>query len=151
LFLEVMMFTKEIEQFLTEMTIPLRLSCVTDSGWPVGLSLWYLYEKGHLYCATQAKAKVVDYLEQDSRCAFEVAGDQPPYRGVRGQATAVILPDRGLEILERLLVRYLGDTDNLLAQKLLSRSTPEVAIRITPVNLSTWDFTKRMKDSVPAS
>ena len=142
------MFTDKIEQYLTEMRIPLRLSCVTDSGWPVVLSLWYLYEDGHLYCATQASAKVVDYLEQDPRCAFEVAGDQPPYKGVRGQATAVILPDQGLEILNRLLNRYLGGTDNPLAQKLLSRSTPEVALRITPVNHTTWDFTTRMKNSI---
>ena len=144
------MFTDEIEQYLTEMKIPLRLSCVTDSGWPVGLSLWYLYEDGHLYCATQANARVVDYLQQDTRCAFEVAGDQPPYRGVRGQATAVILPDQGLEILSRLLVRYLTGTDNPLAQKLLSRPTPEVALRITPVNMTTWDFENRMKNSIPA-
>ncbi len=144
------MFTEEIEKYLDEMTIPLRLSCVTDSGWPVVLSLWYLYEDGHFYCATQASAKVVGYLQQDSRCAFEVAGDQPPYRGVRGQATAVILPEKGLEILSRLLIRYLGGTDNPLAQKLLSRSTPEVALRITPVNLTTWDFERRMKDSMPA-
>lgn len=145
------MFTDEIEQYLAEMKIPLRLSCVTDSGWPVVLSLWYLYEDGHLYCATQESAKVVDYLEQDSRCGFEVAGDKPPYRGVRGQATAVILPDQGLEILSRLLIRYLGGTDNLLAEKLLSRSTPEVALRITPINHATWDFTKRMKKSMQAS
>ena len=144
------MFTDEIEKYLNEMTIPLRLSCATDSGWPVGLSLWYLYEDGHLYCATQASAKVVGYLQQDSRCAFEVAGDQPPYRGVRGQATAVILPDQGLEILSRLLTRYLGGTDNPLAQKLLSRPTPEVALRITPVNHTTWDFTTRMKKSLQA-
>jgi len=145
------MFTDEIEKYLAEMTIPMRLSCVSDSGWPLVLSLWYLYEDGHFYCATQASAKVVDYLEQDSRCAFEVAGDQPPYRGVRGQATAVILPDQGLEILSRLLIRYLGSIDNPLAQKLLSRSTPEVALRITPVNHTTWDFTTRMINSVPAS
>ncbi len=142
------MFTEEIEHYLEETTIPLRLSCVTDSGWPVGLSLWYLYEDGHLYCATQASAKVVDYLEQDPRCAFEVAGDQPPYHGVRGQATAVILPEHGLDILERLLMRYLGGIDNPLAQKLLSRQTPEVVLKITPVNLTSWDFTQRMKASL---
>jgi nitroimidazol reductase NimA-like FMN-containing flavoprotein (pyridoxamine 5'-phosphate oxidase superfamily) len=148
--MEKKMFRNEIEQYLAEMKIPMRLSCVTDSGWPVGLSLWYLYEDGHFYCATQASAKVVGYLQKDSRCAFEVAGDQPPYRGVRGQATAVILPDQGLEILSRLLTRYLGDTDNPLAQKLLSRPTPEVALRITPVNHTTWDFTTRMKKSLQA-
>lgn len=142
------MITAEIEQYLNEMRIPLRLACATASGWPLVLSLWYMFEDGHLYCATQASARVVGYLQRDGRCAFEVAGDLPPYRGVRGQATAVILPDRGVEILTRLLERYLGGLDNAFAQKLLSRQTPEVALRLTPVNLSTWDFTKRMQSAV---
>lgn len=32
-----------IEQYLREIQIPLRLSRVSISGWPVVLSLWYLY------------------------------------------------------------------------------------------------------------
>ncbi len=138
-----------LERYLTETRIPLRLSCISDSGWPVVLSLWYLFEDGSLYCATPKQARVVKYLMKEPRCAFEVASDQPPYCGVRGRALATIDQERGGEILERLLKRYLSNTDNSLAQQLLSRSQPEVAIRLEPVSSHTWNFSDRMATSIP--
>ena len=140
---------QEVPKYLQEVKIPLRLACTTKSGWPIVLSLWYVYMEDKIFCATQKSAKVVHYLEKDPRCAFEVATEQPPYWGVRGQAKATINEERGIEILKILLKRYLGSLDSPLAKQLLSRSSPEVAIEIEPVNLFTWDFRKRMKDSLP--
>jgi hypothetical protein len=107
-----------------------------------------MFHEGKIWCATQETARVVRYLEHDPRCALEIAGDLPPYCGLRGQARAVIDPGRGPEILERLLVRYLGGTESPLAEKLLAKSETEVALILEPVNLFTWDFTPRMKDSL---
>lgn len=134
-----------IAAYLQQVKIPLRLACTTGSGWPMLLSLWYLYEDGLLYCATQQTAKVVGYLGQDSRCAFEVAADQPPYCGVRGQAIAHLDAAQGDDVLARLLVRYLGDTENALARKLLARREAEVAIVLRPVKLFTWNYQHRMQ------
>jgi nitroimidazol reductase NimA-like FMN-containing flavoprotein (pyridoxamine 5'-phosphate oxidase superfamily) len=138
-----------ITAFLQQMRIPIRLASVTSTGWPLVVSLWYLYENGRLYCATQKTAKIVAHLRREPRCAFEVAADLPPYRGVRGQGKAAIIPERGEEMLSRLLERYLKDTSSSLAQLLLARSADEVAIEIEPVALTTWDFTARMRDSSP--
>jgi len=137
-----------VEKYLHETKIPLRLSTTTASGWPLVLSLWYLFEDGALYCATPKGAKVVDYLKRDPRCGYEVAADKPPYCGVRGRALASIEEDRGLEILERLLIRYIGGVDNQLAQGLLTRPGPEVAIRLEPQSSYSWNFTDRMSDSL---
>jgi hypothetical protein len=136
------------EHFLQESKIPLRLSCVMESGWPAVLSLWYLFDEGSLFCATPETARVVSYLRAEPRCSFEVASDQPPYCGVRGRAIAMIDRERGVEILERLLFRYLGGVDNPLAKKLLARPGFEVAIRLEPQNFYTWNFTNRMADSL---
>jgi hypothetical protein len=136
-----------VETYLQEIIIPLRLSAVTAAGWPVVLSLWYLYEEGALYCATPRRAKVVEYLLREPRCGFEVAADLPPYCGVRGRAVAHIEEDRGLEILESLLIRYLGSAETPLARNLLARPEPEVAIRLEPRSSHRWDFTDRMADS----
>ena len=138
---------ESFERYLSETKIPLRLACVNESGWPVVLSLWFLYEDGFLYCATQRSALVVTYLLAEPRCSFEVAADQPPYCGLRGRAVAAIDDNRGLEILERLLFRYLGDVENRLARKLLTRSTPEVAIRLDVQSLYRWNFANRMAGS----
>jgi nitroimidazol reductase NimA-like FMN-containing flavoprotein (pyridoxamine 5'-phosphate oxidase superfamily) len=134
--------------FLHQMRIPLRLAAVTHSGWPLVVSLWYLYENERFYCATQKTAKIVAHLRRDPRCAFEVAADQPPYRGVRGQGKAHITHHRGTELLTRLLERYLNGTSSSLAQRLLARSADEVVIEIEPVTLTTWDYTARMRDAI---
>ncbi len=137
--------TPQEEAYLHAVTLPVRLACTSPAGWPVVLSLWYLYQDGELYCATQSDAQVVSYLEQNPQCAFEIAGDLPPYCGIRGQATAQIDAEQGPDVLRRLLTRYLGGTESSLAQKLLAQVETEVALRLRPINSYAWNFSNRMK------
>ena len=95
----------EIEDFLKAVRIPVRLACKTETGWPMIVSLWFLHQ-GHLFCSTQRTAKVVSYLANDPRCAFEVSEDRPPYCGVRGQAIASIDESKGPLILEPLSLHF---------------------------------------------
>ena len=140
-------FNEKDERFLEEMEIPLRLSCITTAGWPIIVSLWYIYKDGTLICSSQKSSKMVQFLEQNPRCAFEVANEKPPYRGVRGNGTAALVEDGAIEILEALINRYLGGTDSNLAKYLLSREG-EVAIVITPHKIYSWDYSERMRDAV---
>jgi len=133
------------EKFIQKMEIPLRLSCLTQSGWPMIVSLWYLYQDGKFYLATPKKAKIVGYLSNEPRCAFEISNEKPPYRGIRGQGRSKIDMEKGGEILEILIERYLGNLNTPLAKELLSKRKNEVAIEITPYRMFTWDFTERMK------
>ncbi len=142
---------KDYKDFLENVRIPIRLAVKTESGWPMILSLWFIYLDGSLYLATRKQARVVAYILNNEECAFEIAGDQPPYCGIRGQARASIDQQRGLEILELLLDRYLGGKDNVLAETLLKNSSDEVAIRLDPINLFSWNFSSRMKDVGPGS
>ena len=136
----------EVREYLAQVRIPIRLASITAGGWPALISLWYLYQDGLLYCATQESAKIIRYIEQNNRVAFEVAADDPPYCGVRGQARARIDDQLGAEILEMLLERYLGGTKNELAKNLLAKKDTEVAIVLEPMRIYTWDFRQRMKD-----
>jgi len=47
--------------------------------------------------------------------------------------------------LLRLLDRYLGSRDSGFATWLIERASTEVAIRIEPTWLTSWDFSKRMQ------
>ena len=138
------------KDFLSQVRVPILLASKRSSGRPVVVSLWYLHEGNFLYCATQRSARIVSYLQQDHRCAFEIAADQPPYCGIRGQARASIDEQLGVPVLEKLLVRYTGDTENDLAKTLLAKSETEVAIRLEPTRIYSWDFSERMKDVQPA-
>ena len=136
----------EMREFLEKIRIPLRLASQTKTGWPMVISLWFLHRDDLLYCATRKSAKIITYLQNDARCAFEIAADQPPYCGVRGQARARIDHDLGGEILEQLLIRYLEGTDNALATKLLAKRENEVAIVLEPVRIFIWNYSDRMVD-----
>ena len=137
--------TEQIEEFLGSSIIPIRLATSGRSG-PLVQSMWFLWRDGRLWCATQASAVVAQRLAGDPRCAFEVAGDVPPYRGVRGQGIAELIPEAGPQVLTALLQRYLGSTHSGLATWLLSRSETEVAIAIRPEHLTSWDFRRRMQE-----
>lgn len=134
-----------IEAHLRASVVPVRLGCVDASGWPAVVSLWFEYEDGALWCATPARSRVAEWLAREHRCAFEVAPNEPPYFGVRGQGIAELRPSEGKRVLHRLALRYLGGDSSEFAVWLLSRRVDEVAIRIAPTRVSSWDFRGRMQ------
>jgi nitroimidazol reductase NimA-like FMN-containing flavoprotein (pyridoxamine 5'-phosphate oxidase superfamily) len=134
----------QVAAFLDESVIPLRLGAMAPSGWPIVVSLWFARDGDEIVCATQASSPLVAALERETRCAFEVAGCSPPYRGVRGRARVSVAPDDDLGTLRRLVERYLGAADGRFASWLLGRTTPEVVLRLDPVEVSSWDYRGRM-------
>lgn len=138
--------TEEIARYLSEIKIPVRLACITDKGWPLVTSLWFVFMNRKLYCSTQKTAKVIEFLTQNPRCGFEIAADEPPYRGVRGKGTVKLINEMGPKILRMLMDKYRIREDSTLGNFLLSNLSDEIAIEIEPVRFFTWDYTERMKD-----
>jgi len=95
-------------------------------------------------CATQKNAVILKYLSKNSKCGFEVAGDLPPYRGVRGWGHAKLNETRGSEILHILIKKYLKDEKSRLADFLLRRAENEIAIEIKPSSVFHYDYSNRM-------
>lgn len=137
-----------IQTFLAETRIPMRLAANTDTGFPIVLSLWFLVEDDELFAVVHQDAKIAKRLEADPRCAFEIAPDEPPYRGVRGQATARLESGGAAALLERLLERYLSSTDSSLGRFLLARAEEELVVRLQPNWMASWDYSKRMQDAL---
>lgn len=132
--------------YLRDSVIPLRLACNDREGFPLVASHWYLYDQGYLWCALHAEARMARRLGEDGRCAFELAGDNPPYLGVRGQGDAVLIEGQAGPLLEQLLDRYLGRRDTRLGRWLLGRVDQELVLRIQPRWITTWDYRQRMAD-----
>ena len=135
------------QEFLENADIPIRLAVHTQSGWPIVMSLWFLYKQGNFYCATIKSAKIIKYASKDNRCAFEIARDSPPYKGIRGQGRIIIDLKNGEIILKALLDKYNVRTDSKLTKFLMSRIEDEVVLIIKPNQLYSWDFSNRMKDA----
>ena len=134
------------DETVSDKKIPVRLACIKPTGMPTILSLWYVQIDGKIYCATQKNAKIVSYLEKNPLCGFEIAGDKPPYKGTRGEGIATIIEERGSEILQILIQKYLGMKESTLSKFLKKQSSNEVAIEITPKRIFNYDYSQRMKD-----
>jgi hypothetical protein len=138
----------QVRDFIAEARIPMRLAANTATGFPIVLSLWFLPENEHLLAAVHQDARIAKRLQADPRCAFEIAPNEPPYRGVRGQATATLEPEGAGPLLERLLHRYLGSTDSSLGRFLLARAEEELIVRLQPSWIGSWDYSRRMDDAL---
>jgi hypothetical protein len=139
----------ELETFLDQTRVPIRLACETPAGGLWMLSLWFRPEGHRLCCATARSAELVEYVAHSDHVAFEISTNRPPYMGVRGNGTVTVGPDEDKELLGSLIDRYLGDRDSELASWLLSADRSEVRIEITPERLYTWDYSDRMDGVEP--
>ena len=132
-------------QNISDSKIPIRIAFLKPDGVPNIISLWYEEIEGKIYCATQKTAKIVSYLEKNPNCGFEIASDKPPYKGTRGSGVAKIVDERGEEILEILMDKYLGKKESNLSKILKNNAKKEVAIEITPQQVFHYDYSVRMK------
>ena len=140
----------QIRTYLEDTVIPARVAVLLPSGAPLVLSLWFLPRDGAIWCACNKKARVVELLREDPRCGFEIASEIPPYRGVRGQGEAFLDAPEGPAVLAALLARYRIAAGSRLGTMLTREAANdnEVAIRIVPDWMTSWDFSARMADAI---
>lgn len=135
---------EQIKSYLQTTEIPTRLACNGNEGYPVLCSMWFLLGDNSLWCASHENNRIVTALLQNPKCAFEIANNDMPYRGVRGQGDVILHRKGAADVLERLMARYLDDSNAKLAAWLRSRADGEYAIEIQPRWLSAWDYGHRM-------
>jgi len=136
----------EIDKFIPDSKIPIRIGFIKGTCTPAVVSLWYVCKDGKIYCATQKTAKIVSHLKKNPVCGFEIAADKPPYKGIRGEGTVQILNETGAYVLDLLMEKYLKGKESTLSKLLRNNSKTEVAIEITPQKVFHYDYSKRMKD-----
>lgn len=136
---------RQIDQHLTEARFPIRLACVAEDGFPRVVSVWYRYADGVFYCATHRDSQLARMLRRNPRVGFEVATNEPPYHGVRGQGVAELGAQGGAETLKALINRYLGDSNHSLGRWLMSRSDEELLVRVEALRFYSWDYRPRME------
>ena len=132
----------QIDAHLRSATIPIRLA--SSGTYPLVQSLWFTFDGTALWCATPRDSVLSKRLVRANGIGFEIAGDTPPYFGVRGTGRAQLLPLDAAAVLVQLIDKYLGDRTVPLAKWLLSRLDEEVAIRIDSLTVTSWDYSARM-------
>ena len=134
----------EVAAFLAQERSPLRLAVAWENQAPLVVSIWFRFEEGAFWGASLVTSRLIKALSNHPRVGFEVSVNDPPYKGVRGQGVVELVPAQGSVRLEQLLDRYLGGRESDLAKWLLSRADEEVALRLVPDWLLSWDYSHRM-------
>jgi nitroimidazol reductase NimA-like FMN-containing flavoprotein (pyridoxamine 5'-phosphate oxidase superfamily) len=136
---------RQIDQYLAQTRMPIRLACVAEDGFPRVVSVWYRYADGMFYCATHRDSQLARMIKRNPRIGFEVSTNEPPYYGVRGQGVAELSAQGGADTLRALIDRYLGESNASLGRWLMSRSDEELLIRVEAQRFYSWDYRKRME------
>jgi uncharacterized pyridoxamine 5'-phosphate oxidase family protein len=140
----------EINTFL-ESKLNIQLSVIDEEGYPSIHPLWFLYDKdsGKIYTSTQKTTKKARHLyENPNKIYFSIDDENFPYKGVKGRAKAKISEDIdfNIPIVEKINLKYLGNTEHPLAHMIMenTRKGIQIVIEIIPKYFSAWDFGKAM-------
>ncbi|TNF35899.1 MAG: pyridoxamine 5'-phosphate oxidase family protein [Gammaproteobacteria bacterium] len=134
----------QIHDYLDHTTVPMRLACHTPSGYPQVVSIWYLRDGQQLVGITHQSSHLMRLIKQNPHVGFEVAVNEPPYRGIRGFGDIEWGKAGARDVMQQLVTRYLGNNHDALASWLMSRVDEEMVLRIHPVSISSWDYRSRM-------
>jgi nitroimidazol reductase NimA-like FMN-containing flavoprotein (pyridoxamine 5'-phosphate oxidase superfamily) len=133
-----------ILNFLRDTRSPMRISSLSKKGYPQITSLWFVLENEKFFCCTQPHSVVCKQIAENPKVGFEVAVNEPPYFGISGRGNARLVSGDASDMLTALTERYLEGRDAKLKNWLLSRADTEVIIELTPLQITSWDFRKRM-------
>jgi nitroimidazol reductase NimA-like FMN-containing flavoprotein (pyridoxamine 5'-phosphate oxidase superfamily) len=134
----------QINRFLCSGKMNLQFATIDRKNEPNIHPVWYIYENGMFYFATETKSKKIQNIRQSKTVYFSIANEEEPFMGVRGKGKSKILEnkDQNSEIAKKILVKYLDGANSNLAKEIISeiKQGLEVIVEIKPKYFSTWIF-----------
>ncbi len=126
----------EIQQFLANGKIPMRLATIGGEGSTVIYPVWHHYAKDRLYMFSRKNARKIENIERNNTVYFSIDTETFPNKGVKGKGTARMIsdPNEGVPWVERMLEEYLGDTKSKYPKKMIEsvRKGSSVVVEIRP-------------------
>jgi len=136
----------ELESFLANCKLPLKLGTTDRRGDPVIHPLWYHYENGKFYLITASNSRKLQNAKPGGRVYFCVDTDARPYKGAKGKGVLRFVGDQvqASKIGERILAKYTGRLDDPFAKSIMARlrNGQETILEIDPLYYSVWDDSK---------
>lgn len=142
---------EETKDFLTTRILNVHLATVNENGHANVHPAWYYYDRSNdkIYVQTSKQSKKYKkyYLKKNENIYFCIDDPNPPYKGVSGRGTVSVSEDFNFNgpIVEKILIRYMGNLEHTMAQGLLDlhKKGQYVVLEISPKYYSTWDFSKQ--------
>ncbi len=138
----------EIQQFLANGKIPMRLATIGGDGSPVIYPVWYHYAKDRLYLFSRKNARKMEDIVRNNKVYFSIDTETFPNKGVKGKGTAKMIsdPSEGVPVVERMLEKYLGDTKSSCPKAMIesARKGSAVVVEIRPHYYTVWDYSESL-------
>lgn len=147
------MTMEEAEQFL-ESKLNLQFATVDSKGDPNIQPVWFHYDKNEekLFIMTGKNTKKSQNVREKPTIYFCIEDGNSPYKGVKGKGIATIsdVVQTVISTSNKIIMKYLGTLDSLIAKAISERSKSGegIIIIIKPKFFSTWDFGKMTGNKV---
>jgi len=138
--LDLSMSKEEIEEYLSEPLI-VRLATIGKDGYPTVHPMWFIYEGGEIIIGTMTGTVKTKNIENNQKVGvvIDTAGETGT-KGVIFRGKAELVEDETREITKKILLRYIGTTDDPMYQQIIQM--PRTLIKIRPEKTCSWDFSK---------
>jgi hypothetical protein len=140
---------QELKNFLSAGKLNVHLGTVDEKGDANIHPAWYFYDPSNnkIYVETSKQSKKTYNLRKKENVYFCIDDPNLPYKGARGKGSVKIHEDVdfNVPIAEKIMVKYLGNLEHLMAQALLDmqKKGQSVILEINPKYYSTWDDGKQ--------
>lgn len=135
---------EQIDEFLSSGRMNMQLGSLDSKNEPNVHPVWYVYENGKIYFATETKSKKVQNIKHNNTVYFSIDNEKEPYVDVRGKGKSKILKnkDQNLIIAKKIISKYLGRKKSQLADEIIDEIEHgvEVIIEIKPQYFSACIF-----------
>ena len=145
------MTESEIRDFLANSKKNVHISSLDKKGEPNIHPTWYYFDNNNdkLYIESGKESKKTQNLRRNNIIYYCIDDDNIPYKGVRGKGIVRISEDvdYNLQIVERIVVKYLGSTEHPVSHTIIDsiRNKEAIILEITPKFYATWDHGKVKK------
>lgn len=134
----------QINRFLSSGKMNLQFGTLDNKNEPNIHPVWYIYDNGCFYFATETKSRKIQNIKKRKTVYFAVSNEEEPYVGVRGKGQAFILENKKQNIIvtKKIIRKYLGNKKCQLAYEVMNEieSGLEVVVEIKPNYYSVWSF-----------
>lgn len=124
---------------LLDWPVPAVLVTYRADGSAVSSPVWFRAMPSTVEVVIAQSDVKLRQLERDPRCSLLVFENQPPFRGVRFEGHAHLLPDRDNQTRRAIASRYLGPESG--SRFCLGRA-PGVVLSLPRAGARSWDLRK---------
>jgi general stress protein 26 len=142
------MTENEVRDFLINSTKNVHISTLDEKGEPNIHPTWYYFDNNNdkIYVESGKDSRKTRNLRRNNTVYYCIDDDRIPYKGVRGKGIVRVSEDvdYNLPIIKKIVIKYLGSTENPMAKAILDsiKDRSAVLLEITPRFYATWDHGK---------